>query len=185
MLFGLGLVLLEGGFEILGLSGLGILQVMVWGAIGVGIALQSGANIFELQNVFLSLVYLFLGYMMYSGIFVAAGSPVTTEQEAQQITSYVSLLLVFPIVLAMPAMQNPDSPLIRILTFVPLLTPAFMVMRIPIQMPALWEILTTIGLLIASSVFMMWAAGKIFRVAILVYGKRPTIPELIKWVRTP
>jgi ABC-2 type transport system permease protein len=171
--------------KILGLSGLGILQVVVWGIIGLGIALQSGANLFELGNVLLSAVYLFLGYLMYSGIFVAAGSPVTTEQEAQQLTSYVSLLLVFPIVLAMPAMQNPDSPLIRILTFVPLLTPAFMVMRIPIQMPALWEILATIGLLIVTSIFMMWAAGKIFRVAILVYGKRPSIPELIRWIRTP
>lgn len=171
--------------KILGLSGLGILQIMVWGMIGLGIALKSGTNIFVFENLILSAVYLLLGYLLYSAIFVAAGSPVTTEQEAQQITSYVSLILVFPIVLAVPAMQNPDSTMIRILSFVPLLTPAFMVLRIPIQMPALWEIITTIGLLIVSSIFMMWAAGKIFRVAILVYGKRPTIPELIRWVRTP
>jgi ABC-2 type transport system permease protein len=82
-------------------------------------------------------------------------------------------------------MQNPDSLLIRVLSFIPLLTPAFMVLRIPIQMPETWEILTTIGVLIVSSVFMMWAAGKIFRTAILVYGKRPTIPELIRWLRMP
>jgi ABC-2 type transport system permease protein len=75
--------------------------------------------------------------------------------------------------------------LIKVLSFIPLLTPAFMIMRIPIQMPALWELLTTIALLIVSGVFMMWAAGKIFRTAILVYGKRPTIPELIRWIRTP
>lgn len=169
--------------KILGLSGLGILQISIWGVIGLGIALKTGANLFVLENLALSAVYLLLGYLLYSAIFVAAGSPVTTEQEAQQITSYVSLFLVFPIVLAMPAMQNPDSPLIRILTYVPLLTPAFMVMRIPIQMPPLWEILTTIGLLIVSSVVMMWIAGKIFRTAILVYGKRPTIRELLRWVR--
>ncbi|HCA81512.1 MAG TPA: hypothetical protein DEP53_17410 [Bacteroidetes bacterium] len=169
--------------KILGLSGLGILQMAIWGVIGLGIALKTGANLFALENLALSGVYLLLGYLLYSAIFVAAGSPVTTEQEAQQITSYVSLFLVFPIVLAMPAMQNPDSPLIRILSFIPLLTPAFMVMRIPIQMPPLWEILTTIGLLIVSSVLMMWIAGKIFRTAILVYGKRPTIRELLRWVR--
>ena len=171
--------------KILGLSGLGILQILIWGSIGLALSLKSGTNIFVLENLLLSAVYLFLGYMLYSAIFVAAGSPVTTEQEAQQITSYVSLFLVFPIVLAIPAMQNPNSPLIKILSFIPLLTPAFMVLRIPIQMPETWEILTTIGIMIVSSVGMMWVAGKIFRIAILVYGKRPTIPELIRWIRTP
>jgi len=171
--------------KILGLSALGIMQMLIWGVIGLGIAMKTGADIFSLETVLLSAVYVILGYLLFSAIFVAAGSPVTTEQEAQQITSYVSLILVFPIVLAVPAMQNPDSMLIRVLSFVPLLTPAFMVLRIPIQMPATWEILSTIGILILSSVFMMWAAGKIFRTAILVYGKRPTIPELIRWIRTP
>ncbi|MBI3112161.1 MAG: ABC transporter permease [Ignavibacteriales bacterium] len=169
--------------KILGLSGLGILQMLLWGIIGLGIALKTGADVFVLQNVLLSLVYFILGYLLYAAIFVAAGSPVTTEQEAQQITTYVSLLLVFPIVLAMPAMQNPDSLWIRILSFIPVLTPAFMVLRIPIQMPPTWEILATMGLLLVSAVGMMWAAGKIFRVAILVYGKRPTIPELWRWMR--
>lgn len=171
--------------KILGLSGLGILQILIWGSIGLALSLRSGTNIFVLENLLLSAVYLFLGYMLYSAIFVAAGSPVTTEQEAQHITSYVSLFLVFPIVLAIPAMQNPNSPLIKILSFIPLLTPAFMVLRISIQMPETWEILTTIGIMIVSSVGMMWVAGKIFRIAILVYGKRPTIPELIRWIRTP
>lgn len=171
--------------KILGLSGLGILQILIWGSIGLAFSLKTGTNIFVLDNLLLSAVYLVLGYLLYSAIFVAAGSPVTTEQEAQQITTYVSLFLVFPIVLAIPAMQNPNSLLIKILSFVPLLTPAFMVLRIPIQMPETWEILTTIGLMIVSSIGMMWVAGKIFRVAILVYGKRPTIPELVRWIRTP
>jgi ABC-2 type transport system permease protein len=169
--------------KILGLSALGILQMLLWGAIGLGIAMKTGTDIFSLQTVLLSGVYVILGYLLFSAIFVAAGSPVTTEQEAQQITSYVSLILVFPIVLAVPAMQNPDSMLIRVLSFIPLLTPAFMVLRIPIEMPATWEILSTIGILIVSSAVMMWAAGKIFRTAILVYGKRPSIPELIRWIR--
>lgn len=168
--------------KILGLSGLGIAQMLLWGVMGLGFAIKSGTQI-PLDNLLLSLVYFILGYLLYSAIFVAAGSPVTTEQEAQQITSYVSLTLVFPIVLAVPAMQNPDSLLLKVLSFIPLLTPAFMVLRIPIQMPATWEILGTIALLAISAVGMMWAAGKIFRTAILVYGKRPTIPELVRWLR--
>jgi ABC-2 type transport system permease protein len=131
----------------------------------------------------LTLLYFLLGYFLYAGIFVAAGAPVTTEQEAQQITSYVSLMLVFPIVLAVPAMQNPDATYIRVLSFIPLLTPAFMVLRMPIQMPPMWEILATLGLLAASVVGIMWVAGKIFRIAILVYGKKPSFRQLWAWAR--
>ncbi len=171
--------------KILGLSGLGIVQLLIWGVIGVVVSMKTGSQSFSPEHILLSLVYFILGYLLYSAIFVAAGSPVTTEQEAQQITTYVSLTLVFPIFVAMPVMQNPDSTLYKILSFIPLLTPTFMVLRISVQMPELWEILGTIALLVVSVLFTMWAAGKIFRVAILVYGKRPTIPELIRWVREP
>lgn len=170
--------------KILGLSALGLLQVLLWGAIGLAVTLKTGSSLFLTENLLLSAVYFALGYIMYAAIFVAAGSPVTTEQEAQQITSYVSLLLVFPIVLAIPAMQNPDSTLIKVLTFIPILTPAFMLLRMPIQMPATWEIIATISLLVISTAALMWIAGKIFRIAILVYGKRPTVRELIRWLRT-
>lgn len=169
--------------KILGLSGLGIVQMLIWGMIGFAVSLKTGTNIFNTMNLMLSLVYFILGYIFYSAIFVAAGSPVTTEQEAQQITTYVSLLLVFPMVIVMPVMQNANSVWIKVLSFIPLLTPALMVLRISVQMPAIWEILSTIVILIISSIIMMWAAGKIFRVAVLSYGKRPTLPELYRWVR--
>jgi len=169
--------------KILGLSGLGILQMLIWGMIGFAVTLKTGSNLFTSGSLMLSFIYFVLGYIFYSAIFVAAGSPVTTEQEAQQITTYVSLLLVFPMVIAIPVMQNANSVWIKVLSFVPLLTPTLMVLRIPIQMPAAWEILGTIALLLVSSVFMMWVAGKIFRVAILSYGKRPTLAELFRWIR--
>lgn len=171
--------------KILGLSALGLLQVLIWASIGLGLSLKFGSNVFSTGHLPLLMIYFVLGYLMYAAIFVAAGSPVTTEQEAQQITSYVSLTLVFPIVLAVPAMQNPDSLMIKVLTFVPFMTPAFMLLRISIQMPQPWEIYSTIALLLASTLFCMWAAGKIFRIAILVYGKRPSIGELVRWLRSP
>jgi ABC-2 type transport system permease protein len=170
--------------KILGLSGLGILQILIWGAIGLAVSAQfHGTSIFVLENLLLSLVYVILGYLFYSAIFVAVGSPVTTEQEAQQATTYVSLCLVLPIVIAFPVMQNPDSVMVKVLSYIPLLTPTLMAMRIAIQMPSLFEIVTTIALLVVSTVVMMWVAGKIFRTAILAYGKRPSIRELIRWVR--
>ncbi|MEK6650598.1 MAG: ABC transporter permease, partial [Bacteroidota bacterium] len=171
--------------KILGLSGLGLVQLGVWALGLVAVMLKTQELAIAPDVLLLTLVYFALGYLLYAGIFVAAGAPVTTEQEAQQITSYVSLLLVFPIVLALPAMQNPDATFIRVLSFIPLLTPAFMVLRLPIQMPPTWEILATIGLLAFSAVGVMWAAGKIFRVAILVYGKRPSVGQLWKWMREP
>lgn len=169
--------------KILGLSGLGVLQVLIWGAIGLGVSISMNASISAPEEILLSLLYFILGYLLYSAVFVAAGSPVTTEQEAQQITSYVSLLLVFPIFVAVPVMQNPESMIFRVLSFIPLLTPTIMVMRIAVQMPPAWEIFSTLGLLLVSVVVMMWAAGKIFRIAILVYGKRPSIAELVRWIR--
>jgi len=169
--------------KILGLSGLGILQMLVWGLIGLAVSMKTSTAVFTPEYLLLSVVYFVLGYLLYSAIFVALGSPVTTEQEAQQLTSYLTLLLVFPIAFALPVMQHPDSLLIKLFSFFPLLTPTIMVLRIPIQMPALWEIVGTIAVLIVSTIVMMWAAGKIFRTAILVYGKRPTIPELISWLR--
>lgn len=169
--------------KIIGLSGLGIVQVLLWAGIAFAVSAKFGTSLFQAETFFVALIYFVLGYLLYAAIFVAAGSPVTTEQEAQQITSYVSLTLVFPIVLALPVMQNPDSTLVKVLSFIPILTPSFMVMRLPIQMPALWEIVGTIVILIFSVWGMMWAAGKIFRTAILVYGKRPTLPELYRWLR--
>lgn len=169
--------------KIIGLSGLGIVQVLLWAGMAFAISAKFGTSLFQVETFFIALIYFILGYLLYAAIFVAAGSPVTTEQEAQQITSYVSLALVFPIVLAIPIMQNPDSTLVKVLSFIPIFTPSFMVMRLPIQMPALWEIVGTIAVLILSVWGMMWAAGKIFRTAILVYGKRPTLSELYRWLR--
>lgn len=171
--------------KILGLSGLGLFQVFVWLIIGFVMTLKFGSFTIPLEHLLLMLAYFILGYLLYAAIFVGAGSPVTTEQEAQQITTYVSLTLVFPIVLAVPAMQNPDSTLIQVLTFIPLLTPAFMLMRIPIELPPGWVIATSLGVLFICTVLCMWLAGRIFRVAILVYGKRPGLAELIRWARTP
>jgi ABC-2 type transport system permease protein len=169
--------------KILGLSGLGLVQLGLWALGLIAVMLKTGQLVAAPDVMLLTLAYFLLGYMLYAGIFVAAGAPVTTEQEAQQITSYVSLMLVFPIVLAVPAMQNPDATYIRVLSFIPLLTPAFMVLRMPIQMPPTWEIGATLGLLALSAVGMMWVAGKIFRIAILVYGKRPSFRQLWMWAR--
>jgi ABC-2 type transport system permease protein len=147
------------------------------------LALKTDTNLLQPEYFLLTLLYAILGYLFYAAIFVAAGSPATTEQEAQQITAYISMLLVAPFALMMLVMQNPNSVIVKVLSYIPLLTPSIMVLRVSIQMPSMWEILATTALMIVSTIVMMWVAGKIFRVAVLSYGKRPTLPELYRWVR--
>ncbi len=170
--------------KVLGLSGLGLTQMGIWVVMGLAISLKFGVSVIALPSALLLLLYFILGYVLYAALFVAAGSPVSTEQEAQQITSYLSLTLVLPIALALPVMQNPNSMLVKVLTFVPLMTPTMMAMRIPIHMPSTIEIVSSLALLALSAIVMMWIAGKIFRVAILVYGKRPSIRELLRYLRS-
>ena len=94
------------------------------------------------------------------------------------------MIMMLPIVLAVVVAQDPDSPLVRIMSFIPLLTPSMMAMRIPIQMPSIVDIVVTICLLAAAALGAMGMAGKIFRTTILLYGKRPSLIELIRIIRT-
>ena len=170
--------------KIIGLSGLGMTQLAFWGIIGLAISLKFGSVPISIESFSILLIYFILGYLLYAAIFVAAGAPVSTEQEAQQITSYLTIILITPIVLAFPVLENPNSLMVKVLTFIPLLTPTMMAIRIPVQMPPMTEILLSILLLGASALGMMWAAGKIFRTTILMYGKRPGIKELWRIVRS-
>jgi ABC-2 type transport system permease protein len=130
----------------------------------------------------LMLVYFVLGYLLYAAIFVAVGAPLTTEQDAQQATSLVSIALVVPLAFAIPVMQDPTSLLSRILTQIPFFTPTFMALRLSIQLPAWWEIALSLATLTLSIIGMMWVASRIFRIGILLTGKRPSLKELFRWV---
>ncbi|MGB2959695.1 MAG: ABC transporter permease, partial [Bacteroidota bacterium] len=171
--------------KVLGLSALGLTQMAFWALIGITVSTSFGLDFIAPGQALLLAVYFVLGYLFYAAVFIAAGSPLTTEQEAQQVTSYLVLLLIVPIVLAIPAIKTPDASWLKILTYVPFLTPTMMALRIPIQTPPLWEILSTIALMAVSTYFAMIAAGRIFRIAILSTGKTPKITEIIQWARRP
>ncbi|OYV86298.1 MAG: hypothetical protein B7Z63_04220, partial [Ignavibacteriae bacterium 37-53-5] len=167
--------------KILGLSLLGLTQLAVWAMIALAFAGQLAMFITIPDNIWWEGVFFILGFLFYSSIFVMAGAPVTTEQEAQQATTYVSMLLFLPIVLATLVAQNPSAGYLKILTLIPLLTPTMMAFRIPIQMRDLWELLAGTFVLIGSTYFCMIAAGRIFKIGMLVYGKRPSFSELVRW----
>ncbi len=169
--------------KVLGLSALGLTQISFWFLLAAAGSLQLGVNVISFANLPLILVYFVLGYVLYAGIFVAVGAPLSTEQEAQQITGYLTMILVLPVAFAFVAIQNPDALWIKVLSFVPILTPTLMVLRISINMPPVWEIAGTLAVLTGSALVSLWAAGKIFRLGILITGKRPTLGEIIRWLK--
>lgn len=169
--------------KILGLSALGLFQMFIWTCIGIALAGSSVIPASAFNNFFIMLVYFVLGFLFYTALFVGIGSIVTTEQEAQQITSYLSLFLVLPIAISASAIFNPNSVLVEVLSFIPLTIPAIMLLKINvIDVPAV-EILSTIFIMIASIYITILAASKIFRIGILSYGKKPGIKELISWIK--
>lgn len=169
--------------KIVGISMLALVQVLFWTLIGVTLVYAAQLSNLPLENLWLMILFFFLGFLFYAAVFVAFGSLASTEQEAQQITGYLSMLLMLPIVIAFIATQSPNSPLLVVLTMVPLITPQMMFVRLPITTPPTWEIALSLVVLVSSIIIVTWIAAKIFRTGILLTGKRPGITEILRWIR--
>jgi ABC-2 type transport system permease protein len=169
--------------KVLGLSALGLTQVLFWTMIGAVLASTSVVPPEAFNNILPVFLFFALGFTFYSAVFVGIGSIVSTEQEAQQITSYLSLAMIMPIAFALPAIENPDSAFVHILSYIPLTIPAIMILRFNIGPVPLWEVLVSVFIMAASIYISIIAAGKLFRVGILSYGKRPSLKEVISWLK--
>ena len=169
--------------KILGLGALGLTQIFIWSLIGI--ALVGGAVIppAAFDNILPMLVYFIVGFIFYTTIFVGIGSIVTTEQEAQQMTTYISLILILPVVIAIPAIQNPESMMVKVMSYIPLTIPSMMLLRFKIAPVPLIDIIITLFIMFVSTIITLKIAAKIFRIGILSYGKKPTIKELIHWLK--
>jgi ABC-2 type transport system permease protein len=169
--------------KILGLGLLGLVQLAVYMVIGLGLSAYQGMDFVTGTDVGFFLVYFIFGYLLYAAIFAAVGSIFDNEQEAQQITSVMSIISVLPIMLSSFVVANPNATLTVVLSYIPVMTPFFMILRIGVEMPSVLQIVTTTLVLIASVIVTMIVAGKIFRTAILMYGKRATLPEILRWIK--
>jgi ABC-2 type transport system permease protein len=170
--------------KIIGISMLGVVQVLFWSLIGAVLVLAADLGNLPLDNIWLMLLYFILGFLLYAAVFVAFGSLASTEQEAQQMTGYLTMLLMLPIIIAFMASQNPNNPVLVGLSMIPLLTSQMMFMRLPITTPPTWEIALSLFILVCSIVAVTWVAGKIFRTGILLTGKRPSLDEIVRWIRS-
>ena len=169
--------------KIFGLGALGLFQIMIWAMIAVSLLGASVIPYTAFQNILPMFVYFLLGSVFFTAIFVGIGSIVTTEQEAQQITTYLSFVLLLPIVMILPLMENPNSILIKVLSYIPLTLPTTMILRLNIAPVPFYIISITIVIMMVSIYFAIKFASKIFRIGILSYGKRPSLKELGEWIR--
>ena len=133
------------------------------------------------EIIFFFVVYFVGGYLLYASLFAAIGSAINSPEDAQRFMWPIMILLIFALYAGMYSAENPDGPLAFWCSLIPFTSPIVMLMRIPFEIP-LWEKLVSVTLLFATSVSFIWLSAKIYRVGILMYGKKPEIKEMIKWV---
>ena len=127
-------------------------------------------------------VYFIGGYLLYAAMFAAVGSAVDNEKDTQNLQLPITIPLILAFVVMVNAMQDPHSHIAFWFSMIPFTSPIIMMARLPYGVP-MWEVLLSAGMLYATFVGMVWLAGKIYRVGIFMYGKKPSFRELFKWVR--
>lgn len=128
------------------------------------------------------LFYFIGGYLLYASLFAAIGAAVDNETDSQQFLTPLSIILVVGLYIGFAAMKSPDSPMVLWSSIIPFTSPIVMLVRIPFGVPA-WQVVTSMVVLVGSFIFFIWLSGKIYRIGILMYGKKVTWKELYKWLK--
>ena len=169
--------------KILGLGLLGITQMAIYILTAFIANYYKDWGILEYTQIPILLIYFLLGYLFYACIFAIFGTFFTSEQEAQQSTSIITFIAITPFVFGSYFISNPGSTLTVIASYIPPLTPFMMIMRIGMGTVEISEIIYTTILLVVFCWLMLKLSGKIFRITILMYGKKITVKEIYKWMR--
>ncbi len=188
-------VLLSG--KILGIGGVAVLQLGIWtSALATLLANRgrifallglSGASVplpsVQLNDVILLGAYFVLGYVLYASLFALVGSIASSEQEAQQAQTPVLMLLVSSIALLQTALQDPNGTIATALSMIPFSAPIMMPLRLGLADVPSRQVVMSVGGLFLTTVACLMAAGRVYRTALLMYGKRPTLAEITRWIR--
>jgi ABC-2 type transport system permease protein len=183
--------------KILGIAAVGFTQYAIWALFGIAATKYSGnivsgffpaAADFSMPSIppyiFVYFVIFFiLGYFLYGTMYAAIGSMVNNEKEAQQLVMPVTMFLIVPIMLMTFVIRSPDSSVSVVFSLIPFFAPILMLLRISVLLPPFPQIAASILFLILTTLLMIWISAKIYRVGILMYGKRPGFSEIIKWMR--
>ena len=145
-------------------------------------ALSIVSNVGYVLNIFIYLILFLLGgFLFYAAMNAAIGSAVDNVQDASQLQSVVMIPIILGLVMSMSVINDPNSTFATVLSMIPFTSPMTMMTRIPFGIPT-WEIITSLIILYISFIGMVWLSAKIYRVGIFMYGKKPSIKELIKWI---
>ncbi|WP_321370913.1 ABC transporter permease [uncultured Draconibacterium sp.] len=137
----------------------------------------------NLPLILFSFVFYFLGgYLLYSALLGSVGAAVDNDEDSQQMVFPVTFPLILSIMLLFPIAKNPEGPLAFWCSIIPFTSPVAMMARVPYDLPV-WELLLSMGLLILTTIVCIMAAAKIYRIGLLMYGKKVNIKELVKWLR--
>jgi ABC-2 type transport system permease protein len=176
--------------KLLGVGAVGLTQIIVWIVIAVTVAMPALAMQPNLDQLRVSpgvlaafAVFFFLGYLLYSTIYAATGAISTTEQEGQQLQFIIVIPLVLSVFMLSAVVRTPDAPAVVWISMIPFFSPLLMYARIVIQTPPAWQIALSLFLLVATIAGILVLCARIYRVGILMYGKRATLPEILKWLK--
>lgn len=185
--------------KLIGIGLVAVTQVIIWcGIIAVLVGwvmpaiaspeiMASMSNISLLAEVFRIFGYLVIfligGFLLYASLYAAIGASVDNIQDASQLQTFAVVPVLIALMFSMSVAQNPNSEIATILSLIPLTSPMVMMARIPASGVPMWEIAASIIILYVSIYFVIWLTAKIYRVGIFMYGKKPTIKELIKWAK--
>lgn len=200
--------------KVLGMGVLGVVQMTVWAVLSIAAitALGSVAAMFlnpatlnlpdaasqqqmldavgfvipdlKISLLFYFLLYFIGGYLLYSSFFVAVGSAVESPNDAQQLLLPITMLIIIPMMFIHQIILNPDGTLSALLSIVPFFSPILMPARIAVTDVPLWQIGLSLLLLIGTFMGAIWVSARIYRIGILMYGKKPSLRDLLKWIRT-
>jgi ABC-2 type transport system permease protein len=155
----------------------GVVSAMAWIPEDVDVPTLSPGLLVHFVLLFL------LGFFVFSTVYAAIGSAFNTVQEAQQWAGFIVIFLVAPVFFFCMVINDPDSTVSVTASLIPFFTPLLMMLRIAIKMPPLWQVALGYLLTTAFTLFMVWLSARVYRVGILMYGKKPTLKELWRWVR--
>jgi ABC-2 type transport system permease protein len=176
--------------KVLGLGAAGLAQIILWVIsfwvlVDVALAKIPGLSAASLPPslLVLALVYYVLGYLLFAVIMAVVGSIGTTARESQSWSSIVALTATLPMFFLNVIIENPNHAISVVFTLIPTTSSVTAMMRLPTEGIPAWQLVLSLSLLIAAIFFCMWAGAKIFRACLLMYGKRPSLRELTRYIR--
>jgi len=176
--------------KVLGLGALGLTQIVIW--LGSSVALSGGSAgllgialpfMVRPQVLVLGVVYYILGFLVYAVLMGGVGALGTTQQESQQLAGIFSLMAAIPLMLGGFMFTNPNMAFVRVLSWFPLTAPTMMLLRLPMAEVPLVDVVGSIAMLLVAIPIILWAGSKIFRMGLLMYGKRPSLRQVLRALR--